>query len=160
MRRLQGLGKTLQSISLLASLKETGRARGPHLIIVPLSVLSQWMGEIAKWCPTLKALRYHGNKQERVELKRVVADMAKGDEGDIKDYDCVVTTYEVATKEKAALQRVSFDVLIVDEAHRLKNETSQLSLVCWHMHCVFTRHVCVSTWCVDMCMFCDFCVHV
>jgi SWI/SNF-related matrix-associated actin-dependent regulator of chromatin subfamily A member 5 len=135
-RLLQGLGKTLQSIALLASLKESGRARGPHLIIVPLSVLSQWMGEIAKWCPSLKALRYHGNKQERADLKREVADLAKGEEGDIKDYDCVVTTYEVATKEKTTLQRVSFDVLIVDEAHRLKNETSQLSLVCWSIRCV------------------------
>ena len=75
--RVQGLGKTLQSIALLASLKETGRARGPHLIIVPLSVLSQWMGEIAKWCPSLKALRYHGTKQERGALKRSVADLVR-----------------------------------------------------------------------------------
>jgi SWI/SNF-related matrix-associated actin-dependent regulator of chromatin subfamily A member 5 len=47
-----GLGKTLQTLSLIAHLTETqGGAKGPHLLVCPLSVLSSWMTEIARWLP-------------------------------------------------------------------------------------------------------------
>ena len=58
-------GKTLQSIALLASLTLEQRIRRPHLVVVPLSVLGNWLREVAFWCPQLKAQKLHGNREVR-----------------------------------------------------------------------------------------------
>jgi SWI/SNF-related matrix-associated actin-dependent regulator of chromatin subfamily A member 5 len=63
-----GLGKTLQSISMLAYLMEYEGIRGPHLVMVPKSTLSNWCNEFARWCPDLRVIRFHGNKDERLEM--------------------------------------------------------------------------------------------
>lgn len=63
---LQGLGKTLQTISLLAYLHEFRGINGPHMVIVPKSTLHNWLNEFRRWCPTIKAVRFHGNAEERV----------------------------------------------------------------------------------------------
>lgn len=60
-----GLGKTLQSISLLGYLSIVEREPAPHLVVVPLTVLGNWCKEIERWCPGLRAVRLHGNKDER-----------------------------------------------------------------------------------------------
>ena len=51
---VQGLGKTLQTISLLGYLAEFRGIKGPHLVIVPKSTLHNWMNEFEKWCPSLR----------------------------------------------------------------------------------------------------------
>jgi SNF2 family DNA or RNA helicase len=66
-RRLpQGLGKTLQTISLLGYLREFRGITGPHLVIVPKSTLHNWLNEFRKWCPSIRAFKFHGNAEERV----------------------------------------------------------------------------------------------
>lgn len=54
-----GLGKTLQTITFFAYLKETRQEGGPHLVVVPLSVMFNWITELKKFCPTLRVLRAH-----------------------------------------------------------------------------------------------------
>eukprot|EP00667_Euglena_gracilis_P000745 EG_transcript_744 len=114
-----GLGKTFQTVALLAYLKKTRGIGGPHLVVCPLSILINWCREVSKWCPELRVLKFHGSKEERAELK--VTELLPG------KYDVVVTTYEVANMEKSALQKFHWKYIIVDEAHRLKNEASLLS---------------------------------
>ena len=63
---LQGLGKTLQTISLLGYLHEYRGITGPYIVIVPKSTLHNWMNEFRKWCPVLRATKFHGNQEERV----------------------------------------------------------------------------------------------
>ena len=63
-----GLGKTLQSISILVYMLEYRNVTGPHLIIVPKSTLSNWMNELERWAPTLTAVRLHGNKESREDI--------------------------------------------------------------------------------------------
>eukprot|EP00124_Ichthyophonus_hoferi_P001490 Ihof_evm15s78 gene=Ihof_evmTU15s78 len=60
-----GLGKTLQTISLLGYLKHYKNVEGPHLMIVPKSTLQNWLNEIKRWCPILKAVTVRGTKEER-----------------------------------------------------------------------------------------------
>jgi SWI/SNF-related matrix-associated actin-dependent regulator of chromatin subfamily A member 5 len=73
-----GLGKTLQTLSLVQYLKEndpktgTGRAQRPFLVVCPLSVLSSWMAEAKKWTPGLKTIRFHGPPHERNRMKKIV----------------------------------------------------------------------------------------
>lgn len=62
-----GLGKTLQSISLLGYMKnyKQKQEQGPHMVIVPKSVVSNWERECAKWVPSLKTIVLKGGKDER-----------------------------------------------------------------------------------------------
>lgn len=114
-----GLGKTLQSISLLAFLRETRGIHGPHIIIVPKSTVGNWMREFRRWCPTINAVKLLGDKEER---KRVCTTII----GPLK-FDVLVTSYECILREKATLVKVNWKYLMIDEAHRIKNENSSLS---------------------------------
>lgn len=67
-----GLGKTIQTISLLAYLACERGVWGPHLIVVPTSVILNWEVEFKRWCPSFKILTYFGNMKER-KCKRKVS---------------------------------------------------------------------------------------
>jgi SNF2 family DNA or RNA helicase len=95
------------------------KVNGPHLIIVPKSVISNWIGQTAKWCPSLTIFKFHGDKDQREEMKK--NDLLPG------KFDLCVTSYEIAIKEKSALNRFQWKFIIIDEAHRIKNENSVLS---------------------------------
>lgn len=120
-----GLGKTLQSISIIAYLLEFRKVSGPHLVIVPKSTLSNWMNEFKRWCPCIRVIKFHGDREERLEMTQ---DILKPtiDPND-RTWDVCVTTYEVVGLEKNAISKIAWRYLIIDEAHRLKNEESQFS---------------------------------
>uniref|UniRef100_A0A7S4ACA6 Chromatin-remodeling complex ATPase chain n=1 Tax=Pseudo-nitzschia australis TaxID=44445 RepID=A0A7S4ACA6_9STRA len=120
-----GLGKTLQSISVLVYMMEFQNVNGPHLIIVPKSTLSNWMNELARWAPTLKAVKFHGDKASREEMVETV--LCPGRKHSERDWNVVVTTYEVCNIEKNTFTKFAWSYLIIDEAHRLKNEASTFS---------------------------------
>ena len=65
-----GLGKTIQTISLLAWLAVNRNNWGPHLVIVPTSVMVNWEMELKRWCPAMKILTYFGSVKERKEKRR------------------------------------------------------------------------------------------
>lgn len=116
-----GLGKTLQTISLLGFLRKYKGITGPHLIIVPKSTLGNWINEINRWCPDIRAVKFHGNQEERSYQMNNLIQYGK--------FDAVVTSYEVVTREKNHLRKFAWRFLIIDEAHRIKNENAQLSVV-------------------------------
>jgi len=132
-----GLGKTLQTISLLAYLREARRVRGPHLVVVPKSVVGNWIKEFKKWCPSIRAVKMGGTKDEREnfiknELNANPPDSPmKGGGNKHKHrrfkFDVVVTSYEGVLKEKGKFSKIDWNYLIIDEAHRIKNEQSSLS---------------------------------
>jgi len=114
-----GLGKTLQTISLLAYLREFRGITGPHMIIVPKSTLHNWLNEFRRWCPSIKAVKFHGNAEERQLQKDTLVTHGK--------FDAVVTSYEMVIKEKNHWKKFHWRYIIIDEAHRIKNENSILS---------------------------------
>ena len=65
-----GLGKTIQTISLLAWLAAEKGIWGPHLIVVPTSVMLNWEIELKKFCPAFKILTYYGSIQKRKEKRK------------------------------------------------------------------------------------------
>lgn len=118
------VGKTLQTISLLAYLREGRGVKGPHIVIVPKSVVGNWIKEFGKWCPSIKAVRMGGTKEER---KKASTTYLKPNEDGKYGFDALVCSYEAVLKEKSALAKIPWRYLIIDEAHRIKNENSSLS---------------------------------
>ncbi|XP_022842473.1 ISWI chromatin-remodeling complex ATPase CHR11 [Olea europaea var. sylvestris] len=114
-----GLGKTLQTISLLGYLHEFRGITGPHMVVAPKSTLGNWMNEIKRFCPVLRAVKFLGNPDERKYIREELLAAGK--------FDVCVTSFEMAIKEKSALRRFSWRYIIIDEAHRIKNENSLLS---------------------------------
>ncbi|CAN0855904.1 ISWI chromatin-remodeling complex ATPase CHR17 [Linum grandiflorum] len=114
-----GLGKTLQTISLLGYLHEFKGIRGPHMVVAPKSTLGNWMNEIRRFCPVLRAIKFLGNPDERRHIREELLVAGK--------FDVCVTSFEMAIKEKSTLRRFSWRYIIIDEAHRIKNENSLLS---------------------------------
>ncbi|XP_045832720.1 ISWI chromatin-remodeling complex ATPase CHR11-like isoform X1 [Trifolium pratense] len=114
-----GLGKTLQTISLLGYLHEFRGITGPHMVVAPKSTLGNWMNEIRRFCPVLRAIKFLGSPDERKHIREDLLVAGK--------FDVVVTSFEMVIKEKTTLRRFSWRYVIIDEAHRIKNENSLLS---------------------------------
>ncbi|KAF9241300.1 P-loop containing nucleoside triphosphate hydrolase protein [Melanogaster broomeanus] len=109
-----GLGKTLQEVS-----KGT---QDPHLIICPLSVLSSWQNEAARWLPSFRVLRYHGTQPERDRLRTAI----RNDE--IK-FDLCITTYDAYVADDGWFKTRRWYYCVLDEGHRIKNSDTQLSVL-------------------------------
>ncbi|KAM6217138.1 chromodomain-helicase-DNA-binding protein 1-like [Rhynchocyon petersi] len=113
-----GLGKTCQTIALLIYLAGRLNDEGPFLILCPLSVLGNWKEEMERFAPGFSCAIYTGDKEERARLQQ-----------DLKQeshFNVLLTTYEVCLKDAAFLKSFHWSVLVVDEAHRLKNQSSLL----------------------------------
>lgn len=98
----------------------------PHLIIVPASVLNNWMREFEKFCPTMVVVKYHGSMLERVELQKKLRNSLPTAPKQLREpLDIVLTTYSYFSAEKSDdrnfLKKFNFDYMVVDEAHCLKN---------------------------------------
>ena len=63
---VQGLGKTLQTVSLMGYMKHYRQTPGPHLVIAPKSTLANWMAEIKRWVPSMRAVCLIGDQVQRV----------------------------------------------------------------------------------------------
>ncbi|KAG1832907.1 SNF2 family N-terminal domain-containing protein [Suillus subalutaceus] len=113
-----GLGKTIQTISLVTFLIEVKRQRGPYLVIVPLSTMTNWSGEFAKWAPTVKMISYKGNPAQRRNLQ---GELRMG------QFQVLLTTYEYIIKDRPILSKLKWVHMIIDEGHRMKNTQSKLA---------------------------------
>ncbi|XP_075211463.1 nucleosome-remodeling ATPase imitation SWI [Lycorma delicatula] len=114
-----GLGKTLQTISLLGYMKHYRNIPGPHMVIVPKSTLANWMNEFQKWCPSLRAVCLIGDQEARNTFIRET--LMPG------EWDVCVTSYEMVIREKGTFKKFNWRYMVIDEAHRIKNEKSKLS---------------------------------
>lgn len=118
-----GLGKTIQTISFLTYLFHQHALYGPFLLVVPLSTLASWQKEFAQWSPDLNVVVYLGDLQSRGMIRE--HEWCHPGNKRLK-FNAILTTYEILLKDKSVLGNVSWAVLGVDEAHRLKNDDSLL----------------------------------
>ena len=102
-----GLGKTVQMVSTML-----GNPKRRTLIVVPKSIITQWVNEIKKFAPNLSVGVFDGPKRSLV---------------DILDYDIVITPYSLlSTNEQAPFHMYWWDRIILDEAHEIRNKSSKL----------------------------------
>ncbi|KAI9677196.1 MAG: swr1 complex component [Trizodia sp. TS-e1964] len=112
-----GLGKTIQTIALLAHLATEHHVWGPHLVIVPTSVMLNWEMEFKKWAPGFKILTYYGSIEER-KLKR------KG-WLDNNLWNVCITSYQLVLADQKSFKKRTWHYMVLDEAHNIKNFRSQ-----------------------------------
>ncbi|KAK6104410.1 CHD C-terminal 2 domain family protein [Brugia pahangi] len=130
-----GLGKTIQSMVFLYSLVKEGHTRGPFLVAAPLSTLINWEREAEFWCPDFYVVTYVGDKDSRTVIREHEFSFIEGavrggpkpsrlktDQG-IK-FHVLLTSYELINIDKSILSSIEWAGLVVDEAHRLKNNQS------------------------------------
>ncbi|TKR66685.1 hypothetical protein L596_022942 [Steinernema carpocapsae] len=112
-----GLGKTIQTISLLAHMACERSIWGPHLIVVPTSVILNWEMELKRWCPAFKVLTYFGSLKERAEKR-------KGWSKPNAFHVCI-TSYKLVTQDIRMFKKKAWQYFILDEAQNIKNFKSQ-----------------------------------
>ena len=125
-----GLGKTLQIIAFLLSQKKS-----KSIVVVPTSVIYNWMDEFEKFAPSIRVGLVHGSKSKR---DRVLRDFKRGigikvEEENLKEkyyekYDVLLTTYGTLKNDEKAYENLSFDYCIIDEAQNIKNPAAQATL--------------------------------
>nr|XP_042706001.1 lymphoid-specific helicase isoform X3 [Chrysemys picta bellii] len=116
-----GLGKTIQCIATIALMVERG-VPGPFLVCGPLSTLPNWMSEFKRFTPKIPIMLYHGSQQERRKLVQKIHRR----EGSLQIHPVVITSFEIAMRDRNALQHCFWKYLIVDEGHRIKNMNCRL----------------------------------
>lgn len=102
-----GLGKTIQTISFLAYLRERGTT-GPFLVVAPLSTLSNWIDEFARWTPSIPVVLYHGSPAQRAEIRN----KKLRDEHSAK-FPVVCTSYEICMNDQKFLSRYGWKFIII-----------------------------------------------
>uniref|UniRef100_UPI0039E7B494 DEAD/DEAH box helicase n=1 Tax=Clostridium perfringens TaxID=1502 RepID=UPI0039E7B494 len=125
-----GLGKTLQIIAFLLSQKKS-----KSIVVVPTSVIYNWMDEFEKFAPSIRVGLVHGSKSKR---DKVLRDFKRGlgikvEEENLKEksyekYDVLLTTYGTLKNDEKAYENLSFDYCIIDEAQNIKNPAAQATL--------------------------------
>ena len=107
-----GLGKTIQAITFLLS--NQGKK---SLVVAPTSLTYNWLDEFEKFAPNLRVVAINGSKEEREEKLN-----------NIKNYDVLITTYNLLKRDLENYKSIKFDYCILDEAQFIKNSNSQNSL--------------------------------
>lgn len=109
-----GLGKTIQVLTLLLHLKKTGTRPHSTLLILPKTLAWNWETEIKKFAPSLETKLHLGQKRDRSP-------------GALRGKDLVITSYGIARQDVDLLSRISWDLVVLDEAQAVKNPDAKIS---------------------------------
>ncbi|WP_316826628.1 DEAD/DEAH box helicase [Pedobacter miscanthi] len=110
-----GLGKTIQTLAMLQKVKEDDQlleTQSTSLIIMPTSLIYNWLTESKKFTPKLKILAHTGTNRNK-------------DVANFANYDIVITTYGVTRVDVDELKNFYFNYIILDESQNIKNPASK-----------------------------------
>ncbi|CXI08846.1 SNF2 helicase, putative [Plasmodium berghei] len=123
-----GLGKTVQTIAVVGHMLYKEKLIGPYLVLVPQSTVDNWLNEFKNWLPQANVVCYHGNAVSRelirtYELKKVYVP----NRGYRYKFDVCITTPSIlnSVSDVELLKRIPWQLMVVDEAHQLKNRQSK-----------------------------------
>lgn len=116
-----GLGKTLQMLAFLLNISQEN-PNATHLIVVPRSLVFNWIREVEKFCPQFRVLNHTG------------IDRNKSSEG-FTQYDLIVTTYGLVRSDLAWIKHFPFDYVVLDESQAIKNPQTQAAKAVKQLTC-------------------------
>ncbi|KAL1760995.1 SNF2 family N-terminal domain-containing protein, partial [Schizophyllum commune] len=125
-----GLGKTVQVSSFVGNIVDKWDAF-PVLVVVPNSTLTNWVREFERWAPNLRVVPYYGEAKARHIIQRYELTHPKAPPGCTEaKFHVLVTSYEAVTHKTdfggVFKKQPRWEVLIIDEGQRLKNDKSLL----------------------------------
>ncbi len=106
-----GLGKTIQAIALLLWLKQKIKDKKMSLVVAPTSVVPNWLREIERFGPNLRAMTWQGPDRH-----------AKADQ--MEGVDVLITSYALLRRDEEFLHKLDLRYAILDEAQHIKNPLS------------------------------------
>jgi superfamily II DNA or RNA helicase len=104
-----GLGKTVQVLALLEQRRTEGA--GMSLVVVPKSLVFNWIAEAARFTPELRVRNYTGTDRRKEPLEPGSCDV-------------VISTYGTLRRDAPQLAAIDFDYVVLDEANAIKNPDS------------------------------------
>jgi SNF2 family DNA or RNA helicase len=107
-----GLGKTLQTLAHILSEKIAGRLDRPCMVVMPTSLIPNWLDEAAHFTPQLKVVALYGATRKKHF-------------DNLADFDLILTTYALLPKDVERLAKQPLHVLVLDEAQYIKNPNSK-----------------------------------
>ena len=110
-----GLGKTAQTIAHICVEKEEGRLSDPALVVVPTSLVPNWLNELGRFAPHLRVLVLHGIDRHERRAQQAEADV-------------VITTYTVLARDIEQMKEQRFHLLVLDEAQAIKSPYAKATL--------------------------------
>ncbi|AFK02579.1 SNF2-related protein [Emticicia oligotrophica DSM 17448] len=111
-----GLGKTIQTLAFLQGIKEnqSGDMHEPSLLVMPTSLVYNWLKEIEKFTPELRAFVYTGTNREKNTEQ-------------FDNYDLILTSYGILRIDIDVIKNYRFNYVILDESQSIKNPSSHIS---------------------------------
>ncbi|MBN2776691.1 MAG: DEAD/DEAH box helicase [Bacteroidales bacterium] len=122
-----GLGKTIQALAFIQWLVNEGR--GQILIVVPTSLVHNWMNEINKFCSGVRVLNHTGINRSDSSMH-------------FEKYNIILTTYSVLRRDKSIFSDYLFDYCILDESQYIKNPKSDTAQTCYELQA--KNYLCLS----------------
>ncbi|KAI5385613.1 hypothetical protein KIW84_072282 [Lathyrus oleraceus] len=125
-----GLGKTISACAFISSLYFEFKVSRPCLVLVPLVTMGNWLAEFALWAPDVNVVQYHGCAKARAIIRQYEwhASDPSGlnKKTEAYKFNVLLTSYEMVLADYPHFRGVPWEVLVVDEGHRLKNSQSKL----------------------------------
>lgn len=106
-----GLGKSIQVIAFLQLKKEEDGFTNPNLIVVPTTLLTNWLQEFGRFAPSLRVFLWHGAQKNRVAPSA--------------EWDVILTSYGTLVSDIQQFERLKFAHIFLDESQQIKNPASQ-----------------------------------
>jgi len=119
-----GLGKTVQSVAMMNYLATKMKIRGPFLVIAPLSTVIHWKREAERFT-RLHPIIYHGDATSRDVLREFefhVRDSNNKKMTNTYRFNILISTFDMLQRDPNTFGRIQFELLVVDEAHKMKNK--------------------------------------
>ncbi|XP_060070138.1 DNA excision repair protein ERCC-6-like [Ylistrum balloti] len=113
-----GLGKTIQVIAFLSGLFDMDKVHSV-LIVMPVSLISNWEKEFKKWAPGIRVTLFHGSSKR--EKERALTKVQRRGGVCLTSYGLVVTSFEQLSQKEG--RDFEWDYMILDEGHKIKNPT-------------------------------------
>lgn len=125
----KGLGKTIQTISFLASLYYSGKLKKPSLIVCPATLTQQWVQEFHAWWPPLRIINLHASsgkhRTQKGSRMRGYAEQFFGQKG--APGTIFIASYEGIASYGASFARLNWRCVVLDEGHKISNPDTKVS---------------------------------
>ncbi|OLN95564.1 DNA repair and recombination protein RAD26 [Colletotrichum chlorophyti] len=145
-----GLGKTVQAIAFIAALHYSKKLNDPVIVVVPATVLKQWVNEFHRWWPPLRVSILHSSGSGMMNQREDESDVDDAGYGGgrnrgaarkvvnrvVKHGHVLVTTYAGLLSYSDELIPKSWGYAILDEGHKIRNPNAEITVACKSLNTV------------------------